>query len=128
VAQRLLRAYLRTKRRDRALLAVGATLGYRQGSVEMDMLPKPLKYCSPESQEIEERARALLENHAHFRGRARRFEFRYSEEVLTVRGSVPTFYLKQVLQSALINLEGVRVIENNVNVLSGELRRDGAAD
>ena len=67
---------------------------------------------------MERRARALVEAHSHFVGRARLFEFQYSEEVLVVRGSVPTFYLKQVLQSVLKDLDGVRLIDNQVTVVS----------
>jgi hypothetical protein len=90
----------------------------------MEMQPILPKNRASWELEMEQRARALVDNHAHFRGRAQRFEFQYCEEVLTIRGSVPSYYLKQVLQSALINLEGVRFIENQVNVLSAEIRSD----
>jgi hypothetical protein len=40
------------------------------------------------------------------------------EEILIVRGSVPTFYLKQILQTVLKDIEGVRQIENQVQVVS----------
>ena len=72
------------------------------------------------SDDMERRAQALLEAHSHFVGRARLFEFQYSEEVLVVRGSVPTYYLKQILQRALRDLEGVRLIDNQVTVASCE--------
>jgi hypothetical protein len=84
--------------------------------------------------EVESQARVLLESHAHFRGRAKMFEFDYCAGMLTVRGAVPSYYLKQMLQCALSNLEGVRVVENNVTVMSVEfvsVRRsdiDGASD
>jgi len=58
----------------------------------------------------------LIESHAQFIGRARLFEFHYSDDVLVVRGSVPSFYLKQIIQSVLKNLDGVRLIDNQVNV------------
>jgi hypothetical protein len=90
----------------------------------MNTEPLPPGDGAVKAHEIEQRARALVEGHAHFRGRARRFDFQYREEVLTVRGNVPSFYLKQVLQSVLINLEGVRLVENRVNVLSAEFRSD----
>lgn len=37
---------------------------------------------------------------------------------LTLRGSVPTFYLKQVLQELLHGIERVRLITNSVDVAS----------
>jgi hypothetical protein len=77
---------------------------------------------------IQSQARVLLESHAHFRGRSGTFEFDYRAGILTVRGAVPTYYLKQMLQCALSNLEGVRVVENKVTVMSVEfvsVGRDG---
>ena len=38
--------------------------------------------------------------------------------VLTVRGSLPSFYLKQVLISHLQHLDGVRRIDDRVDVVS----------
>jgi hypothetical protein len=67
---------------------------------------------------MEQRARALVEAHSHFVGRARLFEFQFSDDVLVVRGNVPTFYLKQILQSVLKDLDGVRWIDNQVSVIS----------
>jgi hypothetical protein len=37
-----------------------------------------------------------------------------------VRGAVPSFYLKQILQTVLMGLEGVALINNQVNVVSSE--------
>jgi hypothetical protein len=73
--------------------------------------------------EIVERACATLEAHAHFRGRAGRFEFICREDVLVVRGAVPSFYLKQVLQTVLKDVDGVRQIDNQVTVVSVETGR-----
>jgi hypothetical protein len=67
---------------------------------------------------IEQQAYHLVNSHHHFRRRAGGFEFRCDEDILVVRGSVPTFYLKQVLQSVLRDLEGVRGIDNQVMVVS----------
>jgi len=46
----------------------------------------------------------------------RRLSCDYHEGVLTIRGRVATFYLKQVAQSLLVNLEGVEEINNLVEV------------
>jgi hypothetical protein len=80
------------------------------------------------SERIVKQAYSILDTHAHFRGRAANFEVVCEEEILFVRGAVPTFYLKQVLQSVLKDVEGVRKIENDVQVvsatgLSGAARR-----
>lgn len=69
---------------------------------------------------IEHLAHAIVDTHSHFRRRAALFEFSYREEVLVVRGSVPSFYLKQVLQAALRDLKGVHRIDNQVTVVSCE--------
>jgi hypothetical protein len=45
--------------------------------------------------------------------------------VLIVRGAVPTFYLKQVLQSVLKDIEGIRMIENQVQVMPAVGNDDG---
>ncbi len=65
---------------------------------------------------IEQRAQALLDAHSLFRGRSRQFEFACQKDVLVVRGFVPSFYLKQMLQTVLKDLEGVRLVENQVTV------------
>jgi hypothetical protein len=67
---------------------------------------------------IEQQAYHLVDSDHHFRRRAGQFEFQCDEDVLIVRGSVPSFYLKQVLQSVLRQIEGVRGIDNQVMVNS----------
>jgi hypothetical protein len=68
----------------------------------------------------QQRARELLSRHPHFYGRVDSFEFEWVEEVLVVKGAVPTYYLKQLLQSALRKVEGVRRIDNRVVVVRPE--------
>lgn len=73
---------------------------------------------SPEHRRcVERQARALAEQHHCFRGRAGNFDFSWHGGVLTVRGSVPSFYLKQVLQTVLRRLDGVARIDNQVDVV-----------
>jgi hypothetical protein len=67
---------------------------------------------------IANRARTLIANHAHFRGRADAFDFEIDGDVLIIRGCVPTFYLKQLLQDALKQLPGVYRIDNRVDVFA----------
>jgi hypothetical protein len=69
---------------------------------------------------IEQRARKLVAHHSHFGSRADNFRYEYFDGALMVRGAVPSFYLKQLLQTVLTELEGVALINNKVNVVSSE--------
>ena len=62
-------------------------------------------------------ARDLLARHPHFRGRSEQFEFECADGVLIVRGRVPTYYLKQLLQHTLQQMSGVQRIDCRVDVL-----------
>ena len=62
-------------------------------------------------------ARESLGRHAHFRGRLGLFVFEVQAGVLIIHGSVPSYYLKQVLQTALHELRGVTRIVNRVDVV-----------
>jgi osmotically-inducible protein OsmY len=42
--------------------------------------------------------------------------------VLTLRGCVPTYYLKQVAQAAAARVDGVRQVVNEIEVLCGGMR------
>ena len=66
--------------------------------------------------EVIHRAQAKLEEHAVFRGRTEQIEMDEQDGTLVLRGTVPTFYVKQVLQTALRNIEGVTEIKNRVDV------------
>jgi hypothetical protein len=67
--------------------------------------------------DVTQEVRSLLANHPHFRGRANTFEFYECDQVLHVRGQVPSFYLKQVLQTALRDVNGIRRVDNRVDVV-----------
>jgi hypothetical protein len=69
---------------------------------------------------VEKRAHDLLAEHPHFRGRAGSFSYEYRDEILIVRGSVPTFYLKQLLQTVLKQVHGVSRINNQIDVVSSD--------
>jgi len=64
-----------------------------------------------------EQVRQELDRHCHFRGRVDGFQFEHQEGILTVRGRVPTFYLKQLLQTVLKRVDGVERINNQVDVV-----------
>lgn len=42
-----------------------------------------------------------------------------------LQGSVPTYYLKQVAQSVLKGIDGIRNVDNDVNVANGKTRSAG---
>lgn len=68
------------------------------------------------SKEIEKRARGLLESQPHFRGRTQLVQYRYSNRRLYVTGKVPSYYLKQIAQEAVRDLEDVELIVNRIVV------------
>ncbi len=73
-----------------------------------------------ENSQIEQRIYAIVNAHPHFYGRANRFKFVCQDGVLVVRGFVPSFYLKQVLQTVIQSLDGVRVMDNQVQVTASD--------
>src|SRR5689334_3622600 len=75
---------------------------------------------APKRGEIEQVVRQELGRHCHFRSRVDGFQFEHHEGVLTVRGRVPTFYLKQLLQTVLKRVDGVERINNQVYVVSSD--------
>jgi hypothetical protein len=66
--------------------------------------------------QIEHRAFAHVNTHDHFLGQARRFEFVYHDDVLAIRGHVPSIYLKQILKRVLSEVDGVHQIDYQVTV------------
>jgi hypothetical protein len=67
---------------------------------------------------VEASAREVLSAHCSFHGRAESFQLVLQDDVLIVRGAVPSFYLKQLVSGTLKGLNGVRQIENQVAVVS----------
>jgi osmotically-inducible protein OsmY len=78
---------------------------------------KPKRKRSTQSVSTKRRAREAIELHSHFRGRIDSFQFEHRGGVLTVRGRVPSFYLRQVLERALKRVDGVRSVDNQVDVV-----------
>jgi osmotically-inducible protein OsmY len=52
----------------------------------------------------------------------------YHEGVLTLRGIVPTYYLKQLAQSFVSELEGVIEINNQLKVITSVVHRSPNSD
>jgi hypothetical protein len=80
---------------------------------------------SPESQNTQSQAARVivhcalcrLESHPCFHGRSNAFGLEYSRGNILISGQVPSFYLKQQLQEALRDIDGVEMIDNRVNVI-----------
>jgi hypothetical protein len=75
------------------------------------------KVTRPDARAIEDQATALVAEHPHFRGGTSTIVLECRQETLIVRGSVQSFYLKQLLQTVLKDIEGVASIENRVDVV-----------
>ena len=67
---------------------------------------------------VEELARLRLTEGCPYAFYFRDVELHFADGVLTLCGRVPTFYLKQVLQARLMDMEGVAKIHNQVKVVN----------
>ncbi len=70
------------------------------------------------SRDVLRRVRSHLAQSCHFTRHWREIDCDFRGGVLTLRGRVPSFYLKQVLQSILKDVSGVRRVDNRVDVVS----------
>ena len=70
------------------------------------------------SSHLAAKARKRLEEHQHFTARSHLFQISQVRDVLTVRGKVPCFYLRRLLLKVLRGIEGIRGINNEVDVVS----------
>lgn len=66
--------------------------------------------------ELIRHTRQMLAQHSQLRRLEASFQFIELDETLIVRGDVPSFYLKQMIQTVLRDLEGVRRVDNQVEV------------
>lgn len=67
---------------------------------------------------VEERARRRLAEQCAYAFCFDQVTLSYAQGTLKLSGRVPSFYLKQVLQTHLRNLDGVVQIDNQVDVVS----------
>ena len=66
-----------------------------------------------------------LSEYEHFRVHTKSISFEFSDGVLTAAGTLPSFYLKQVLQTVLRDVPGVVRIVNRVKVEAWPSARGG---
>jgi hypothetical protein len=72
------------------------------------------------AENVSQRANEVLSKHPILGGRRLKLSYGLKHNVLLVRGAVPSFYLKQVVQNALRDLDGVSRVDNQVSVVSSE--------
>jgi hypothetical protein len=77
-----------------------------------------ISYDDLEQPSVEELARRRLVEEGLYAFCFNQVKFRYSQGTLTLTGRVPSFYMKQVLQTHLRELDGVARIDNRVDVVS----------
>ena len=80
--------------------------------------PRTVSDAASQRPSLEESARRRLAEMCSYAFCFNQVTFRYVQGVLVLRGRLPSFYLKQVLQTLLRDLEGVERIDNQVEVVS----------
>jgi hypothetical protein len=65
-------------------------------------------------------ARQHLEHHPHFRGRISDVYIEHEGRTLFLKGRLPTFYLKQLIQEAVRHIPGVHHVRNLIDVVSAD--------
>lgn len=58
-----------------------------------------------------------LEEHPCFHGRSGTIQLEFCQGTIILSGRVPSFYLKQLLQEAMRDIDGVDKIDNRVEVI-----------
>ena len=64
----------------------------------------------------EQNVRMILEQHPHFHGSSQFLRFELLDGVLRLNGCLPSFFLKQLAQEAMRDVEGVDAIDNCIVV------------
>ncbi len=80
-----------------------------------------LRSVSPDRNcQVPQQAKQKLSQHPHFRSRSESIEIVCRDGQLVLSGQLPTFYLKQVLQTILRDMPGVARIDNRIQVISSQ--------
>ena len=69
---------------------------------------------------VRDAARRLLKESCSYHWYYSNIEMHFHDRTLSLYGSVPSYYLKQILQNFLIKLDEVEQIDNQVNVISSD--------
>jgi CheY-like chemotaxis protein len=76
-----------------------------------------LKRACPADGDVFDRAEAALRGHQYLA--LRRVSCEYRDGVLTLRGCLPSYYLKQLAQASVAGIQGVQRVRNEIAVSSG---------
>lgn len=68
-------------------------------------------------QKVQEQVKQRLRESCSHAIQFQEISFEYSEGTLVLSGTLPTYYAKQLLQTALRDIEGVHRVENRVQVV-----------
>lgn len=79
--------------------------------------PLVLPTVPPDPCWVESLARGRIRHHPHFRGHEADVRVQLHAGRLVLSGKLPSFYLKQVLQSIVRGLPGVQRVDNQVDVV-----------
>lgn len=85
--------------------------------------PPPAGGASGRRANVGELAERCLRSNAYLALKNISCEFK--QGVLTLRGCLPSYYLKQIAQAAVARVEGVERIENQIEVVNGRLTAAG---
>ena len=80
--------------------------------------PRSESMGEPAQESIEKLARLRVIENSAYGLRFRDISIHHAAGVLTMRGRLPSFHLKQILQTLLRDLEGVEQIDNQTDVVS----------
>jgi hypothetical protein len=87
--------------------------GKRNMIVLQDRALRPQRLTSDQ---VVGKARSVLEESPMFRGRSQWIQIDESDGTLVLEGRLPTYYLKQMLQTVLRDVDGVDEIDNRIAV------------
>jgi hypothetical protein len=97
-----------------AAATICSVAAHEPGSGNRGGLTVPL--LTDELLDVADRAEGRLRGNAYLALKNVTCDFR--EGVLTLRGCLPSYYLKQIAQTTVFGLEGVRRIDNQIEVVS----------
>ena len=81
-----------------------------------DRSNRPTRLFHKRPSKVTKRARRTLEESELFRGRSKLIRIEEQDGRLVLEGRLPTYYLKQMLQTVLRDVDGVERIDNHVSV------------
>jgi osmotically-inducible protein OsmY len=92
-------------------------MGFEDYPLHQSEKAAPLRSLNPQ---IAEEAEIRLRNNSYLA--LKNVSCEHREGVLTLRGCLPTYYLKQMAQATVARLAGVQRIVNEIEVIAGSPR------